>query len=96
MNGITIQKLPTIDESVFYQLLEEAGTVRIDVTQIERYFIPLVSYFERGTAELVAYGAIVRSHMDVLAAESLGDVLALLEDLAGQCSGMKINLVIEH
>jgi hypothetical protein len=96
MNASTIRQLPTIDESAFYRLLEEAGTVRIDIAQIGRYFVPQVSFFAKGAVQAISYGAIVRSRMDMLATESAADMLALLEDLAGECSSVKVNFVTEY
>ncbi|MBI1892285.1 MAG: hypothetical protein HYS18_16695 [Burkholderiales bacterium] len=96
MNRTAIQALPMIDEGMFYRLLEETGTVEIDIARIERYFIPLVSFFKNGTAQAIAYGAIVRSHMDMLAAESVSEIPALVEDLVGPCSGVKINFKTEQ
>jgi hypothetical protein len=91
MNGLTFQKLPTIDENLFYQLLEGVGTVHIDIAKIEQYFVPFVSLFRDDTAQRVPYGVIVRSSMDMLAAESVDDLLHLLDDLTGGCTTLKFN-----
>lgn len=96
MNGSTIQKLPTIEEGAFYQLLESAGMVQIDIAKIERYFVPFVSFFEKNATHPVSCGAIVRGGKDVLAAESMHGLLGLLDDLAGGCTSVRINLAIEH
>lgn len=83
-------QLISMDESLFYSLLEGPGKVEIDVTRVERYFIPVVSFFANDQAPRIRYGAIVRNKTDVLGAESMPELLALLGDLCGRATNWKV------
>lgn len=91
MTGSIRQKLLTMDEALFYQLLEGAGTVQVDIVRIEQYFVPFVSFLADDEAQCVQYGAILRSKKDLLAAETVDDLLALLYDMTGKFTLLKIN-----
>lgn len=86
----TKHQLMTMDEGLFYRLLEGPGKVEIDVTRVEHYFIPIVSFLADDQAPRVLYGAIVRNKTDVLGAESMPELLALLNDLYGLASNLKV------
>ncbi len=82
-------QLKTLDESLVYLLLEGPGMVEIDVTIVEHYFIPIVSFLPTEHAPRIQYGAIVRNKTDVLGAESMPELLDLLSDLYGQATNLK-------
>lgn len=84
------KQLPTMDESLFYRLLEGPGQVEIDVTRVERYFVPIVSFVADDHAPRVEYGAIVRNQTDVLGAETMAELLALLGDICGRATNLKV------
>jgi hypothetical protein len=91
MSGGAKQELLIIDESLFYQLLDGAGTVHIDISCIEDHFVPFVSFSVDEEGGRVPYGAIMRNHQDLLAADNLDDLLDVLHDMAGASASMKIN-----
>lgn len=93
MTGSVRQKLLMMDESLFYQLLEGAGTVQIDIARVGQYFVPFVSFMADDEAPRVQYGAIVRNRKDLLAAETVADLLGLLDEMAGRFTSLKINLL---
>lgn len=89
-NMSTENQLMTMDESLFYRLLEGPGKVEIEVARVERYFVPIVSFLADDQAPRIQYGAIVRNKTDVLGAESMPELLALLGDLCGQATNLKV------
>lgn len=91
MTGSIRPKLLTMDESLFYRLLEGAGMVQVDIARIEQYFVPFVSFLADDEGQRVQYGAIVRSGKDLLAAETVDDLLGLLHDMTGKVANLKIN-----
>lgn len=92
MTDSTISTLLTMDESVFYHLLEGSGTVQIDVIRLGRYFAPFVTSFAGPETPRVRHGAIVRGKSDLLAAETLDGLLAVLKEIAGGAPGLQVNL----
>lgn len=86
----TKKQLLTMDESLFYRLLEGPGKVEIDVARIERYFVPFVSFLADDQAPRIQYGAIVRNKTDVLGAESVAELLVLLGDISGRATNLKV------
>lgn len=91
MGELTKQVLPAIDESMFYGLLEGPGSVRIDIVVIEPYFLPFVSFRACLDAPEVRYGLILRNGTDLLAAESVHDLVVLLREMAGWRASLQIN-----
>lgn len=86
----TKKQLLTMDESLFYRLLEGPGKVEIDIAMFEHYFVPFVSFFADDQAPRVQYGAIVRNKTDVLGAETLDELLVLLGDISGRATNLKV------
>lgn len=91
MGQLSKQVLLTIDENMFYRLLEGPGRVRIDIVAIEPYFLPFVSFHACVDAPDVHYGLILRNGTDLLAAESVRDLVGLLREMAGWCESLEIN-----
>lgn len=92
MGQLSKQVLPVIDESMFYCLLEGPGSVWIDIVVIESYFLPFVSF--RVCADVpreVRYGLILRNGTDLLAAESVHDLVGLLREMTGWRASLQIN-----
>ncbi|MGZ3240851.1 MAG: hypothetical protein ACXWJK_10965, partial [Burkholderiaceae bacterium] len=85
------QELLIIDESLFYQLLGGAGTVHIDISCIEDHFVPFVSFSVDDEGGRVPYGAIMRNHQNLLAADNLDDLIDVLHDMAGASTSLQIN-----
>lgn len=84
------QALLTMEEGLFYQLLDGPGTMQIDIIKLDDYFAPFVSFYAGGGAPCVQHGAIVRGRSDLLAAETVDGVLVLLRDIAGGSRSLKI------
>ena len=91
MSGSAKQELLIIDENLFYQLLGGAGTVHIDISCIEDHFVPFVSFSVDEEGGRVPYGAIMRNHQDLLAADNLDDLIEVLHDMAGASATLRIN-----
>lgn len=84
------KQLLTMDESLFYRLLEGPGKVEVAVARFERYFVPFVSFLADDQAPRIQYGAIVRNKTDVLGAETVADLLVLLSDLTGRAANLRV------
>jgi hypothetical protein len=84
------KQLLTMDECLFYRLLEGPGKVEIDITRVGRYFVPFVTFLADDQAPRIHYGAIVRNKTDVLGAETVADLLVLLGDLSGGATNLKV------
>jgi hypothetical protein len=83
--------LPTMDESLFCRLLEGPGTVQVDIVMLEQYFLPFVSFRADSEAPPVPYGAIVRGRSDLLAAQTVAELVMLLRDIAGESASLEIH-----
>jgi hypothetical protein len=82
--------LLTMDESLFYRLLEGPGKVQVDIVMLEQYFVPFVSFYADDEAPCVQYGAIVRGKSDLLAARTVAELIVLLRDIAGESTSLEI------
>ncbi|SFV18038.1 hypothetical protein [Pseudoduganella namucuonensis] len=82
--------LLTINESMFYRLLEGPGEVQVDMVMIDRYFLPFVSYRDCAEQAQRRFGLILRNGTDLLAAETADDLIRLLRDMAGMRGSLKI------
>lgn len=90
-SGLSVKKqLLTMDENLFYQLLEGPGKVEVDIARLERYFVPFVSFLADDQAPRIQYGAIVRNKTDVLGAETVADLLVMLNDMTGRATNLKV------
>jgi hypothetical protein len=90
MPTIACDTLPMMDEYQFYQLLAGPAPVRVDIVRLGPYFAPYVP--ATGVAGTAApYGAIVRGHSDLLAAETVEGVRRLLLDIADGSPRLRIN-----
>jgi len=85
------QELLIIDESLFYQLLGGSGTVYVDISCIEDYFVPFVSFAVDEECGRVPCGAIVRNEHDLIAADNMDDLLDMLHDMARGSCALRIN-----
>lgn len=83
--------LLTVDESMFYRLMEGPGSVHVDVITIARYYLPFVSFRACFDAPVVRYGLILRNGTDLLAAETPHALIQLLHDMAGGLPSLQIN-----
>ncbi|MGZ3253701.1 MAG: hypothetical protein ACXU7D_05280, partial [Burkholderiaceae bacterium] len=63
----------------------------IDISCIEDHFVPFVSFSADEEGSRIPYGAIMRNHQDLLAADNLDDLLDVLHDMAGASTSLKIN-----
>lgn len=91
MSGTAKQELLIIDESLFYQLLGGAGTVHVDISCIEDHFVPFVSFSVDDEGGRIPCGAIMRNQDDLLAEESLDELIDVLRDMAGDSTSLRIN-----
>lgn len=81
--------LLTMDESLFYRLLEGPAKVQVDIVMLEQYFVPFVSVCSGGETPPVQYGAIVRGRSDLLAARTAAELVALLREIAGESGSLE-------
>lgn len=84
--------LLTMDESLFCRLLEGPGRVQVDIVMLKQYFVPFVSFYADDEAPCVQYGAIVRGKSDLLAAETVAELVVCLRDIAGESSKLDFYL----
>jgi hypothetical protein len=91
MSGTAKQELLIIDESLFYQLLGGSGTVHVDISCIEDHFVPFVSFSVDDEGGRIPCGAIMRNQDDLLALESIDDLIDVLHDMAGASTSLRIN-----
>ncbi|HEU4845450.1 MAG TPA: hypothetical protein VFT05_14380 [Burkholderiaceae bacterium] len=90
MSILASDTMPMMDEYQFYQLLAGPAPVWVDIVRLGPYFAPYVP--ATGVAGRAApYGAIVRGHSDVLAAETVEGVRRLLLDIADGSPRLRIN-----
>lgn len=82
--------LLTMDESLFYCLLEGPGKVQVDIVMLEQYFVPFVSFYADDEAPCVRYGAIVRGKSDLFAARTVAELIVLLRDIIGESTSLEI------
>lgn len=92
MRSVIVAKkeLPILDESLFYQLLEGPGMVEVNVTMLEQYFVPFVSFLADELASRIEYGVIVRNKTDVLAARTVGDLLILISEMTARTPNLTV------
>jgi hypothetical protein len=86
------KSLLTIHERTFLQLLEGRGTVDVNIERLGRYFVLFV-YFTAGQATArVPQGVILRNG-DMLATQSIEDLLNVLNDLtAGAVTKVNVSM----
>lgn len=84
------QPLLTMDESLFYQLLEGPGKVEVSIAMLHQYYVPLVSFYAEECAQGIEYGAIVRNKTDVLAAESVAELITELDAMTGRPANLTV------
>lgn len=92
MNRSEKPGLRTMDESVFYQLLDRQGTVQIGIVKFENYFAPFVTFCDADGSPCIEHGAIVRSKSDLLAAKTVRALVDLIHDLASGSSSVRVIL----
>lgn len=90
MSTLACDVLSTMDEYQFHQLLAGPAPVRVDIVRLGPYFAPYVPASGAPGAG-VPYGAIVRGHSDLLAAETVEGVRRLLLDIADDSARLRIN-----
>lgn len=91
MNKSDKPELRTMDESVFYQLLDRHGVVQIGIVKVENFFAPFVTFCASDGLACIEYGAIVRGKSDLLAAKTVRDLVDLIHDLA---HGSKVSVIL--
>ena len=80
MIDTTKKSLLTIHERTFLQLLEGPGTVDVNIERLGRYFVPFVYFTPDEATARVPQGVMMRNG-DMFAAQSIGDLLDVLNDL---------------
>lgn len=79
-----------MDESLFCRLLEGSGRVQVNIVMLAQYYVPFVSFLADNVAPPALHGAIVRGKNDLLAAQTVTDLLGLLRDIAGESTRLEI------
>ena len=87
-----MDEILTIDEQVLFQLLEGTGKVHVRIDRLGKYFVPYVFFSETDEEAIEPRGVIVRNN-HMLGAETMEDVLSVLQDIAGDISAVQINAI---